>query len=135
MKKALDGALAGEHIETVLETHGRFYQLLANPVKVTGKTYGAVIMVWDITEKNAAEQMRREFSANVSHELKTPLMSISGYAELIENGMVQPADIPWNRLQDPSGSQSTYCIGTGYYPVIKTGRRNQSDAGRSCGSL
>ena len=94
LKKALDGALAGEHIETVLETHGRFYQLLANPVKVTGKTYGAVIMVWDITEKNAAEQMRREFSANVSHELKTPLMSISGYAELIENGMVQPADIP-----------------------------------------
>ena len=86
--------MAGEHIETVLETHGRFYQLLANPVKVTGKTYGAVIMVWDITEKNAAEQMRREFSANVSHELKTPLMSISGYAELIENGMVQPADIP-----------------------------------------
>lgn len=53
--------MAGEHIETVLETHGRFYQLLANPVKVTGKTYGAVIMVWDITEKNAAEQMRREF--------------------------------------------------------------------------
>lgn len=94
LKKALDGALAGEHIETVLETHGRFYQLLANPVKVTGKTYGAVIMVWDITEKNAAEQMRREFSANVSHELKTPLMSISGYAELIENGMVQSADIP-----------------------------------------
>ena len=94
LKKALDGALAGEHIETVLETHGRFYQLLANPVKVSGKTYGAVIMVWDITEKNAAEQMRREFSANVSHELKTPLMSISGYAELIENGMVQQADIP-----------------------------------------
>lgn len=94
LKKALDGALAGEHIETVLETHGRFYQLLANPVRVSGKAYGAVIMVWDITEKNAAEQMRREFSANVSHELKTPLMSISGYAELIENGMVQQADIP-----------------------------------------
>ena len=89
LKKALDGALAGEHIETVLETHGRFYQLLANPVKVTGKTYGAVIMVWDITEKNAAEQMRREFSANVSHELKTPLTSIINYVDLIKNENIQ----------------------------------------------
>ena len=77
MKKALDGALAGEHIETVLETHGRFYQLLANPVKVTGKTYGAVIMVWDITEKMPRNRCGENFSANVSHELKTPLMSIS----------------------------------------------------------
>ena len=49
-------------------------------------------MVWDITEKNAAEQMRREFSANVSHELKTPLMSISGYAELIASGMTGGED-------------------------------------------
>lgn len=94
LSNALDRALAGEHNETVLQVHGRSYQLLANPVKIFGKPYGAVILVWDITEKKAAEQMRREFSANVSHELKTPLMSISGYAELIENGMVQPADIP-----------------------------------------
>lgn len=93
LKKALNSALAGEHIETVLETHGRFYQLLANPVQILGKVYGAVLMVWDVTEKNAAEQMRREFSANVSHELKTPLMSICGYAELLENGMVQEKDI------------------------------------------
>ncbi|NCB92608.1 MAG: PAS domain S-box protein [Clostridia bacterium] len=94
LRSALDQALAGEHNETVLNQRGRTYQLLANPVKVSGKPYGAVILIWDITEKKAAEQMRREFSANVSHELKTPLMSISGYAELIENGMVQPQDVP-----------------------------------------
>lgn len=92
-------------------------------------------MVWDITEKNAAEQMRREFSANVSHELKTPLMSISGYAELIENGMVQSADIPEFASRIHQEANRLTAIGTGYYPVIKTGRRNQSDAGRSCGSL
>lgn len=93
-RKALDMALAGEYNETVLQLHERSYQLLANPVKVSGRSVGAVILVWDVTEKKAAEQMRREFSANVSHELKTPLMSISGYAELIENGMVQAEDIP-----------------------------------------
>ena len=77
------------------QTEGkRSYQVLANPVKIYGKTQGAVILIWDVTEKTEAEQMRREFSANVSHELKTPLMSISGYAELIQNGMVQPKDIP-----------------------------------------
>ncbi len=54
---------------------------------------GAVILVLDVTEKQEAEKIRREFSANVSHELKTPLMSISGYAEIIEHGMVRQEDI------------------------------------------
>lgn len=94
LRQALDQALAGKYNETVIQMHGRSYQLLANPVKVAGKSEGAVILVWDITERKAAEQMRREFSANVSHELKTPLMSISGYAELMENSMVRTADIP-----------------------------------------
>lgn len=93
-RRALEHALAGEYNETVLRMHGRSYQLLANPVSVSGKPYGAVILIWDITKQKEAEQMRREFSANVSHELKTPLMSISGYAELMENGMVKPEDVP-----------------------------------------
>lgn len=93
-REALEHALAGEYNETVLMIRGRSYQLLANPVSVSGKPYGVVILIWDITEQREAEQLRREFSANVSHELKTPLMSISGYAELIENGMARPEDIP-----------------------------------------
>lgn len=91
---ALNTALNGTYNETVLHIRDRSYQLLANPVSISGKIYGAVILVWDITEKKEAEKLRKEFSANVSHELKTPLMSISGYAELIENGMVQEKDIP-----------------------------------------
>lgn len=94
VKRVMEQALQGEHSETVIEMGNRSYQVLANPVKIYGKTQGAVILIWDVTEKTEAEQMRREFSANVSHELKTPLMSISGYAELIQNGMVQPKDIP-----------------------------------------
>lgn len=93
-RDAAEHALAGEYNEIVWNIHDRSYQILANPVNVSGKPYGVVILIWDITEQKEAEQMRREFSANVSHELKTPLMSISGYAELIENEMVQPQDIP-----------------------------------------
>lgn len=94
LKKALDQALLGEYNERILELRGRSYQLLANPVRISGRPFGVVILVWDITQRKEAEQIRREFSANVSHELKTPLMSISGYAELIENGMVKQEDIP-----------------------------------------
>lgn len=93
-RSAVEHALSGEYNEVVLTMDTRSYQLLANPVSVSGKLYGVVILIWDITEQKQAEQMRREFSANVSHELKTPLMSISGYAELIENGMVRSEDIP-----------------------------------------
>ena len=93
-RSAVEHALSGEYNEVVLSMDPRSYQLLANPVSVSGKLYGVVILIWDITEQKQAEQIRREFSANVSHELKTPLMSISGYAELIENGMVRSEDIP-----------------------------------------
>lgn len=93
-KEALDHALEGSSEERMLELNGRVYQLLANPVRVDNVVSGAVILVLDVTEKQKAEVMRREFSANVSHELKTPLMSISGYAEIIENNMVKPEDIP-----------------------------------------
>ena len=94
LKEALDHALEGSSEERMLELDGRVYQLLANPVRVDNVVSGAVILVLDVTEKQKAEVMRREFSANVSHELKTPLMSISGYAEIIENNMVKPEDIP-----------------------------------------
>ena len=93
LKEALQEALKGNSNEKLLEVGGRIYQLMANPVRVSDEISGAVILVLDVTEKQEAEKMRREFSANVSHELKTPLMSISGYAEIIENGMVRPEDI------------------------------------------
>lgn len=94
LKQALLEALEGNSNEKLLKINERAYQILANPVQVNQQVSGAVILVLDVTEKQAAEAMRREFSANVSHELKTPLMSISGYAEIIENGMVKPQDIP-----------------------------------------
>jgi two-component system phosphate regulon sensor histidine kinase PhoR len=93
LKDALQEALKGNSNEKLLEMGGRIYQLMANPVRVSDEIFGAVILVLDVTEKQEAEKMRREFSANVSHELKTPLMSISGYAEIMENGMVRPEDI------------------------------------------
>lgn len=76
------------------EYGGREYQFDLSRIASDGKVIGAVLLAFDITERINAEQLRREFSANVSHELKTPLQSIIGSAELLENGMVKPEDAP-----------------------------------------
>jgi two-component system phosphate regulon sensor histidine kinase PhoR len=94
LQKAWELALGGQHVDTQFDMEGRTYNLLASPVLIDGQIHGTVLMMLDITEKEGSEMMRREFTANVSHELKTPLMSISGYAELIENGMAKEKDIP-----------------------------------------
>lgn len=93
-QQAVATALAGEREDRILEIDGRQYQLLANPVTDNGNVTGAVILLLDVTEQQQRDQLRREFSANVSHELKTPLNVVSGYAELMKNGMVQPEDVP-----------------------------------------
>ena len=65
----------------------RYYQLIGNPVDTgVGARLGTVILALDITDRESAERSRREFTANVSHELKTPLTSITGYAEIMKNG-------------------------------------------------
>ena len=82
----------GVRAERTLELKGRKYRLDISPVSEDEKVTGAVLLILDVTEKEQAEQMRREFTANVSHELKTPLHTIAGCAELLENGMVRPED-------------------------------------------
>lgn len=94
LQSVIESALAGNSSEQELQMEGRFCQVIANPVTSRGEIKGVVVVILDITEKQQREQMRREFSANVSHELKTPLTSISGYAEIIKNGLVKPEDIP-----------------------------------------
>lgn len=91
---AVGEALMGQHNEKTLEHDGRVYQLIANPVTENGQTDGAVIVILDITEKRQREQMRREFTSNVSHELKTPLTSIYGISDMLRSGMVKTEDIP-----------------------------------------
>lgn len=90
----LNQAKAGTHSEKILELENARYQMMASPVISSGAAFGIVLLVLDVTEKEKAEQLRREFTANVSHELKTPLHTISGSAELLANGMVKPEDIP-----------------------------------------
>ena len=87
-------ALAGSRAEGHFSMLGGEYQVEANPVKTSGGVSGAVILLLDVTEKRRAETQRREFTANVSHELKTPLHAVSGYAELMKSGLVRPEDIP-----------------------------------------
>ncbi len=87
-------ALKGEQAETVLKRAGRSYLVTANPVLEREEVRGAVVLLVDGTEKLSREKLRREFSANVSHELKTPLTSISGYAEIMAGGIVKAGDVP-----------------------------------------
>lgn len=89
-RSAADKALHGEHWESDLQKNGRNWQLIASPVRSRGVIVGAVLLWMDVTERTQRERLRQEFSANVSHELKTPLTSISGFAELIAQGSVPP---------------------------------------------
>lgn len=93
VRRSVEGALAGEHREERLEANGRICQIFANPVFREEEVAGMILVLLDATEKEEREQLRREFTANVSHELKTPLTSISGFAEIMQDGYVKPEDV------------------------------------------
>ena len=94
LRQALNDALDRGHGSVMQELEGRVYRFDMSSIQSDGNLLGAVILAVDVTESQNAEQMRREFSANVSHELKTPLQGIIGSAELLESGMVKPEDTP-----------------------------------------
>lgn len=94
MSIAIQNALNNGKSEIRSEINGREYQFDISRIQSANKTIGAVLLAFDITERELAEKTRREFTVNVSHELKTPLQGIIGSAELIEGGMVKPEDMP-----------------------------------------
>ena len=94
LRGAISDAFQNGSAELRTARGGRDYQFSIDRITSEGSVVGAVILAFDITEQLNAERSRREFSANVSHELKTPLQSIMGSAELLENGLVKPEDVP-----------------------------------------
>ncbi len=94
LNAAIHSAFEHGHSEIHSDKNGRTYQFDISRIDSDGSAFGAVILLFDITDRENAEKLRREFTANVSHELKTPLQGIIGSAELIESGMVKAADMP-----------------------------------------
>ena len=88
----VETAFTGKKAEKVILLESGTYMAAARPVRTENRLSGVVLLLLDLTQKQKAEELRREFTANVSHELKTPLHSISGYAELLKSGLVQPGD-------------------------------------------
>ena len=94
MSQAIAAAMAGGHHELRAQRGGREYQFDISRIESQGTVAGTVLLSFDVSEQVESERSRREFTANVSHELKTPLQSIIGSAELMENGLVKPEDMP-----------------------------------------
>ena len=92
-RDVISDALSGRRAENIMAREERSYSLIANPVFEQEKVIGAVVVILDITESEKRNALRREFTANVSHELKTPLTSISGFAELMKEGDVAPENV------------------------------------------
>ncbi len=91
--RAVESALGGERTEVGLTLSERFYSAIASPVISHCETNGAVIIILDVTEKQSREELRREFTSNVSHELKTPLTTIYGISDMLAGGIVKPEDV------------------------------------------
>ncbi len=91
-RSVIEKVLRGEHSESILSDASSSYSIIANPVYQSDEVLGAVIVIIDVTESEKREQLRREFTSNVSHELKTPLTSISGFAEMMKSESI-PADM------------------------------------------
>ena len=92
VRAVLEKCAAGKRAETYISRGEREYMLTASPVVTDGEKRGTVLLAVDVTENMRSERLRREFTANVSHELKTPLHSIMGAAELLQDGLVKPED-------------------------------------------
>lgn len=91
--ECVESALNGEGKSGDLTINGRVLQIMTSPVYSNNAQNGVICLIIDVSEKKKAEKMRREFTANVTHELKTPLTSISGYAEIIASGLARPNDV------------------------------------------
>lgn len=92
-RKAVDEALKGKHSQEPLETENNCYNIIANPVSEKENVVGAVIVIVDVTEKEQRDRLRREFTSNVSHELKTPLTTIYGVSDMMAEGIVKQGDV------------------------------------------
>lgn len=128
ISNAVKAALTGNRTELREERDGRIYQFIVSRTESNGQPLGVVILCLDITETAFAERNRRQFTANVSHELKTPLQSIIGSAELLQNGLVKPEDT--DRFISNIKNEATRLV-TLISDIIKLSRLDENNASAS----
>ena len=119
-------ALSGKRAETIIDNKTRTLQVIGSPVFEHSVVTGAVIIIMDITEKSERERLRREFTANVSHELKTPLTSISGFAELLKNGGVSEENVKDFGKEIYDESQRLIAL---VHDIIRLSKLDEGDGG------
>lgn len=124
-RSAVEHALSGERSENEMTFEESSYSLIANPVFAEDKVIGAVIVILDVTERIQREQLRREFTANVSHELKTPLTSISGFAEMMMKGVPDEIEADFSKSIYDEAQRLITLVGD----IIKLSELDENSAG------
>ena len=124
--RAVESALSGNACTVHLSRNGKVYSLSSTPVLESNSKYAAVLFIVDITDRERSDQLRREFSANVSHELKTPLTTIIGYADLMSNGMVNSSDVSDVSKKACLGSKASAVSYRGHHKAFASGRKAAS---------
>ena len=127
-RQAVDEVLSGHRSQQMLRLNGRCCQLLANPVMQGEEQMGAVMVLLDVTEQEQREDLRREFTANVSHELKTPLTSISGIAEIMQSGMVKAEDVQGFASVISPEAERVLALGAAFQLSLEVTKRLESAA-------
>lgn len=130
-RSAVEHALSGERSENEMMFEESSYSLIANPVFAENKVIGAVIVILDVTERTQREQLRREFTANVSHELKTPLTSISGFAEMMMKGVPNDIEADFSKSIYDEAQRLITLVGD----IIKLSELDENSAGFERGSV
>ena len=134
-RNAVNAALSGKSLRQDMESGGQTYEIIANPAKDEHQITGAILIIMDVTEIERGERLRREFTSNVSHELKTPLTSIYGVSDMLQSGLVKDEDIKDFAGTIKKESSQIDIADRRYYQTVAAGRKHHPSGNGNCGFM